>query len=91
MGLPEGTPSHWLVYFSVADTDAATAAAERSGGTVVSPADGHAVRPDGVPRRPGRRRRSWSWPSTARSPVRTAPAETLRGAPPGPCGQDGAA
>ncbi len=40
MGLPDGTPSHWLVYFSVADTDAATAAAERGGGTVVaSPMD----------------------------------------------------
>ena len=38
MGLPDGTPSHWLVYFSVADTDAATAAAEQAGGTVVAPA-----------------------------------------------------
>ena len=38
MGLPEGTPSHWLVYFQVADTDAAAAAAERAGGTVVAPA-----------------------------------------------------
>ena len=37
MDLPDGTPSHWLVYFSVADTNAATAAAERSGGTVVAP------------------------------------------------------
>lgn len=36
MGLPEGTPSHWLVYFQVADADAATAAAERAGGTVVA-------------------------------------------------------
>ena len=37
MDLPDGTPSHWLVYFSVADTDAATAAAQASGGTVVAP------------------------------------------------------
>ena len=37
MGLPDGTPSHWLVYFAVADTDAATAAADRAGGTVVAP------------------------------------------------------
>ena len=38
MGLPDGTPSHWLVYFQVSDTDAATAAAEQAGGTVVAPA-----------------------------------------------------
>ena len=37
MGLPDGTPSHWLVYFSVADADAAAAAAEQAGGTVVAP------------------------------------------------------
>jgi predicted enzyme related to lactoylglutathione lyase len=37
MGAPEGTPSHWLPYFGVADVDAAVAAAERSGGTVVMP------------------------------------------------------
>jgi predicted enzyme related to lactoylglutathione lyase len=37
MGLPDGTPSHWLVYFQVADADAAVAAAERAGGTVVAP------------------------------------------------------
>jgi hypothetical protein len=37
MGLPDGTPSHWLVYFQAADTDAAVAAAERAGGTVVTP------------------------------------------------------
>ncbi len=38
MGLPEGTPSHWLVYFAVSDVDAAVAAAERGGGRVVEPA-----------------------------------------------------
>lgn len=38
MGLPEGTPSHWLVYFAVADTDAAVGAAEAAGGSVVAPA-----------------------------------------------------
>ena len=38
MGSPEGTPSHWLVYFAVADTDAALAAAEQAGGTVTMPA-----------------------------------------------------
>jgi predicted enzyme related to lactoylglutathione lyase len=31
-------PAHWLVYFNVADTDAAVAAARRTGGSVVSPA-----------------------------------------------------
>lgn len=36
---PEGTPSHWLVYFSVADADAAVAAAERAGGQVLTPAE----------------------------------------------------
>lgn len=34
MGLPEGTPSHWVAYFAVDDTDAAVAAVERGGGTV---------------------------------------------------------
>lgn len=38
MGLPDGTPSHWLVTFQVADADAAVAAAEAAGGTVVEPA-----------------------------------------------------
>src|SRR4051812_6349431 len=33
--VPEGTRSHWLVYFAVADTDAAVAAAEARGGTVL--------------------------------------------------------
>ena len=37
MGLPDGTPSHWLVYFAVADTDAAVRAAESGGGRVVVP------------------------------------------------------
>ena len=37
MGLPEGTPSHWLVYFQVADADAAGQAAEVAGGRVVQP------------------------------------------------------
>jgi uncharacterized protein len=35
MGAPEGTPSHWLPYFMVADVDAAIAAAEAGGGTVL--------------------------------------------------------
>jgi predicted enzyme related to lactoylglutathione lyase len=35
MGGPEGTPSHWLAYFSVADADAAVAAARDGGGGVV--------------------------------------------------------
>jgi len=38
MGLPDGTPSHWLVYFAVADTDLAVAAAQGAGGRVVAPA-----------------------------------------------------
>lgn len=37
MGSPDGTPSHWIAYFSVADVDAAVAAAERGGGTVLMP------------------------------------------------------
>lgn len=38
MGLPDGTPSHWLAYFAVADTDAAVRAVEAGGGTVHAPA-----------------------------------------------------
>jgi predicted enzyme related to lactoylglutathione lyase len=34
---PDGTPSHWLVYFSVGDADAAVAAAESRGGQVLTP------------------------------------------------------
>jgi len=37
MGAPEGTPSHWLVYFAVPDTDAAVSATQAAGGTVLSP------------------------------------------------------
>ncbi|MGQ0574433.1 MAG: VOC family protein [Pseudonocardia sp.] len=32
MGAPEGTPSHWLPYFAVADTDAAVATTTAQGG-----------------------------------------------------------
>ncbi|NMH95756.1 VOC family protein [Pseudonocardia acidicola] len=35
MGAPEGTPGHWLPYFGAADVDAAVAAAERGGATVL--------------------------------------------------------
>jgi predicted enzyme related to lactoylglutathione lyase len=35
MGAPEGTPSHWVVYFAVADADAAVAAVTANGGTVL--------------------------------------------------------
>lgn len=38
MGAPEGTPSHWLVYFAVADADAAVAAAQEHGGASLAPA-----------------------------------------------------
>jgi predicted enzyme related to lactoylglutathione lyase len=38
MGLPEGTPSHWVAYFAVADAAAAVAAVETGGGTVLMPA-----------------------------------------------------
>ena len=38
MGSPEGTPSHWLVYFGVASTDAAVAAATGGGGQLLAPA-----------------------------------------------------
>jgi uncharacterized protein len=37
-GAPDGTPGHWVVYFSVADTDASVSAAEAGGGTVIAPA-----------------------------------------------------
>jgi len=36
-GAPEGTPSHWLVYFNVAGADAAAEAASGSGGQVLAP------------------------------------------------------
>jgi uncharacterized protein len=35
MGAPEGTPSHWMPYFGVADVDGAVAAAEQGGATVM--------------------------------------------------------
>ncbi len=35
--LPEDVPSHWTVYFGVADVDGATAKVEELGGSVVSP------------------------------------------------------
>jgi uncharacterized protein len=35
MGAPADTPSHWLTYFSVADVDAAVAAAESAAATVL--------------------------------------------------------
>jgi predicted enzyme related to lactoylglutathione lyase len=38
MGAPEGTPSHWVVYFGTADIDAAVAAVERLGGGVMQQA-----------------------------------------------------
>jgi predicted enzyme related to lactoylglutathione lyase len=38
MGNPEGTPSHWLVYFGVGSTDAAVDAAQAAGGSVLMPA-----------------------------------------------------
>ena len=55
MGPPPGPPSHWLPYFSVADTDAAVTAATGTGGTLLA-ADGHPVRSDGVPHRSRRGR-----------------------------------
>ncbi len=38
MGEAEGAPPHWLVYFAVADADAAVAAAHKRGGSVVAEA-----------------------------------------------------
>ena len=38
MGSPADTPSHWLVYFAVADTDEAVATAEGGGGKVLQAA-----------------------------------------------------
>jgi uncharacterized protein len=35
-GAPAGTPSHWLVYFGVADVEAAVTAARKAGGNVLS-------------------------------------------------------
>jgi predicted enzyme related to lactoylglutathione lyase len=37
MDEPDGTSSHWLVYFSVVDADAAAQAATDAGGTVLAP------------------------------------------------------
>ncbi|MGP3984880.1 VOC family protein [Streptomyces sp. KR80] len=37
-GVPPGTPSHWMVYFAVDDTDAAVAKLTSLGGTVLKPA-----------------------------------------------------
>lgn len=39
VGTPDGVPSHWLTYFSVADVDVAMAAADRSGATVLMAAE----------------------------------------------------
>jgi len=39
MGVPEGTPSHWLAYFSVANVDASVEAAVNGGGTLLHPAE----------------------------------------------------
>lgn len=36
MGAPDGTPSHWVAYFAVADPDAAVATVTAEGGTVVN-------------------------------------------------------
>jgi hypothetical protein len=36
--LPEGMPSHWMVYFGVEDTDAAVAKAQGLGGTILEKA-----------------------------------------------------
>ncbi|MEJ3656405.1 VOC family protein [Actinomycetes bacterium KLBMP 9759] len=38
MGSPEGVPSHWLSYFSVADVDTTIATAQSAGATVAMPA-----------------------------------------------------
>lgn len=38
MGAPDGTPSHWVAYFAVADADAVVAAVEAGGGAVLMPA-----------------------------------------------------
>jgi len=35
--MPEGTPSHWMTYFAVADVDQTTALAEKLGGAVQMP------------------------------------------------------
>jgi predicted enzyme related to lactoylglutathione lyase len=56
MGAPEGTPSHWLVYFAVTDVDAAVGAATATGGmSLMPPFDtpfgrmGPIIDPDGAP------------------------------------------
>jgi len=33
--LPDGVPSHWLIYFGVADADTASARVQELGGSVV--------------------------------------------------------
>lgn len=39
MGSPDGSPSHWLVYFGSADVDAAFVTVGELGGTVLNPAE----------------------------------------------------
>lgn len=39
MGAPDGTSPHWVSYFSIADADAAAAAARQGGGTVLDERD----------------------------------------------------
>jgi predicted enzyme related to lactoylglutathione lyase len=56
MGVPEGTPSHWLVYFAVADTDAALAAAELAAAPSPPPRRTRPFGPAGWRARPVRRR-----------------------------------
>ncbi|MFI9051606.1 VOC family protein [Streptomyces sp. NPDC053427] len=36
-GVPEGVPSHWLTYFSVADTDETVATLQKAGGSTLKP------------------------------------------------------
>ena len=53
--LPEDAPSHWTVYFSVADVDAACAKLVELGGSVEPAGRRHPVRPDCRRGRPDRR------------------------------------
>jgi predicted enzyme related to lactoylglutathione lyase len=53
--LPEGVPSHWSVYFAVADTDASVAQALAAGATILEPATdtpygrmAHVIDPNGA-------------------------------------------
>ncbi len=81
--LPEGVPSHWAVYFDMADTDASCARVVELGGAVVMPAGGFALRPPGHAHRlNGSRLQA---PSVAGRLIRRVGDDRVGRPPPGAC------